>query len=307
MMENDKKKQSNRINVSFQSHGLTCRGWLYRPAGITGKIPAIVMSHGYSAVKEQGLQGFAEVFCESGFAVLVFDYRCLGESEGNPRGRIVPQEQHDDIRAALEWIAGLEGIDKTRIGLWGTSYAGGHALYVGALDPHVKAVVAQLPGLVNLASSMIELYGREYFAGFLEFLAQDLAQRNTGGPGGEVPIVAPVGEISMLPTEDSYEWFTQSAKQATGWVNRTQVESVARGLEYFPAAFIQLISPKPLLIIAATGDQLIPIVKVREAFAQAGEPKKLVELDCGHFELYPGERCHHQAAAEATRWFKKHL
>lgn len=306
-MENDKKEQSNRINVSFQSQGLACRGWLYRPDGVAGKIPAIVMSHGYSAVKEQGLDGFAEAFCKAGFAVLVFDYRFLGESEGNPRGRIVPQEQHDDIRAALGWISRQQDIDASRIGLWGTSYSGGHALYVGALDPHVKAVVAQAPGLVNLASSMVELYGREYFAGFLEFLAQDLALRNGGKTGGEVPIVAPVGEISMLPTEDSYEWFTRTAKKAPNWVNQTQVESVARGIEYFPAAFIELISPKPLLIIAATGDQLIPVAKVREAFARAGEPKKLVELDCGHFELYPGERRHPQAVTEATDWFKKHL
>ena len=93
---------------------------------------------------------------------------------------------------------------------------------------------------MNLASSMVELYGREYFAGFLEFLAQDLALRNGGKTGGEVPIVAPVGEISMLPTEDSYEWFTRTAKKAPNWVNQTQVESVARGIEYFPAGIYRI-------------------------------------------------------------------
>jgi cephalosporin-C deacetylase-like acetyl esterase len=62
-------------------------------------------------------------------------------------GRIVYQEQHDDTRAALGWLTQQSGVDAERIGLWGSSYSGAHAVFLGAFDPRVKVVVAQVPGL----------------------------------------------------------------------------------------------------------------------------------------------------------------
>ena len=104
-----------REDVSFESGGLTCRGWYYPPANGHAPAPAIVMTHGFSAVKEQGLAGFAERFAAAGFAVLAFDCRYLGASGGAERGRIIPQEQHDDLRAALTWMSSRPGVDPQRI------------------------------------------------------------------------------------------------------------------------------------------------------------------------------------------------
>jgi uncharacterized protein len=296
-----------RTDVSFQSLGVTCRGWLYRPAAAPAAAPAIVMSHGFSAVKEQGLDGFARGFCDAGFVVLAFDYRFLGASDGAPRGRIIPQEQHDDNRAALAWLSAQQGVDPARIGIWGSSYSGVHALFMGAIDPRVKAVVAQVPAIAT-ARSLVAMAGREGFAGYLDLFARDHATRNAGEPGASLPVVAPEGEVSVLATADSYAWFVSSgARDAPNWLNSTSVESVARLAEYAPAGFIDLISPKPLLIQAGTLDSLIPIAQVREAFARAGEPKRLVEFEGGHFELYPGEPFHAQALANATEWFKTYL
>ncbi len=295
-----------RTDISFESHGTTCRGWLYRPETVAAA-PAIVMSHGFSAVKEQGLDGFARGFCAAGFVVLAFDYRCLGASDGMPRGRIIPQEQHDDNRAALAFLAGQPGVDAERIGIWGSSYSGAHALFLGAMDPRIKVVVAQVPAILP-AKSLVAVAGRAGFAQYLAMLAQDHAARNEGQPGGEIPIVAPEGEPAILSTPDSYAWFSASAaKEAPSWLNRTSLESVARLVEYWPAAFIDLIAPKPLLIQAAIQDSLIPIGQVRDAFARAGEPKRLVEFEGGHFDLYPGEKHFDRALAEATGWFKAHL
>jgi fermentation-respiration switch protein FrsA (DUF1100 family) len=229
------------------------------------------MSHGFSAVKEQGLDGFARGFRDAGFVVLAFDYRFLGASDGTPRGRIIPSEQHDDNRAALAWLSKQPGVDPTRIGIWGSSYSGGHALFMGAMDPRIKVVVAQVPA-IHTAQSLIAMAGREGFNGYLDLLAQDHETRNAGQPGGEIPVVAPEGEPSVLATADSYAWFQSSgARDAPNWLNSTSLESVARLAEYWPAAFIDLISPKPLLIQAASQDTLIPIDQVRAAFARAGE------------------------------------
>jgi fermentation-respiration switch protein FrsA (DUF1100 family) len=295
-----------RTDTSFHSHGQTCRAWLYRPDATEAASPAILMSHGFSAVKEQGLDGFAQAFCAAGFVVLLFDYRYLGASDGTPRGRIVPHDQHDDLRAALDVLSRQPYVDPARIGIWGSSYSGGHALFLGALDPRIKVIVAQVPAISG-AHALAALAGRAGLTQYLTLLAQDHALRNAGEPGGAIPVVGPAGEPSVLATPDSLAWFTSSADTAPNWLNHTSLESVARLAEYSPAALIDLIAPKPLLIQAGLHDSLIPIEQVREAFARAGEPKKLVEYDAGHFDLYTGATLHETAAAEATAWFRAHL
>jgi fermentation-respiration switch protein FrsA (DUF1100 family) len=295
-----------RQDVEFTSAGLTLRGWLYRPDGVAGDRPAVVMSHGFSAVKEQGLDGFAQRFATAGMIVLVFDHRHLGASDGDERGRIVYQEQHDDTRAALGWLGQQRGVEVDRIGLWGSSYSGAHAIFLGAFDPRVKVVVAQVPGL-DAVGTLIAIAGREGFDGYLPVLAEDHARRNAGERSAPFPVVAPGGEPSVLATEDSYEWFMASRSEAPNWFNQTTLESVSRAAEYKASAFIELVAPKPLLLVAAVNDSLVPIELVRDAFGRAGEPKKLVELDCGHFDVYPGGTHHEEAAGAAQEWFTTHL
>ncbi len=216
-----------REDVEFTSSGLTLRGWLYRPDNASGDRPAVVMSHGFSAVKEQGLDGFAQRFVAAGLAVLAFDHRHLGASDGDERGRIVFQEQHDDTRAALGWLSQQPGVDAERIGLWGSSYSGAHAIFLGAFDPRVKVVVSQVPGL-DVVGTLVKIAGREGFLSYLGPLAEDHARRNNGEPSAPFAVVAPEGEPSVLATPDSYEWFTASKSYAPNSRNETTLESVAR-------------------------------------------------------------------------------
>jgi hypothetical protein len=294
-----------RDDIEFSSAGLTLRGWYYRPKELP-RAPAIIMSHGFSAVKEQGLSGFAEKFQAAGFAVLVFDYRHLGASDGADRGRVIPQEQHDDLRAAIAWLCARDDVDASRIGLWGTSYAGGHAMFVGSLDPRIKAIVAQAPA-ISVARSLIGLVGETGFAQYLGLLADDHAARNAGGAGKRIPVVAPEGEPSVLSTPDSHAWFMRTGAAAGSWINETSLESVARMAEYLPASLIGVVGAKPLLLIAGVNDSLIPIQQVREVHATAPEPKALVEYPCGHFDFYDGMHYHRRAAEQATAWFARHL
>lgn len=274
-----------RRDIAFQSHGLTCRGWFYPRPG-AGKAPAIVMSHGFSAVKEMRLDAYAERFQAAGFGVVVFDYRFLGASDGTPRGHIVPQLQHDDIRAALGFAETLPEVDADRLGLWGSSYSGGHALFVGALDPRVKAIVVQAPA-TDVPRSLLAVFGAEAVKSLLAGLAADHGARNVSGSVNTMPVVAADGN-AFLPTPDSHAWFIRHAAAAPSWVNHVTMETVARAVEYIPASLIDLIAPRPLLVQAAAADALIPLAHVREAFARAGDPKTLEILDCGHFDIYEG-------------------
>jgi dipeptidyl aminopeptidase/acylaminoacyl peptidase len=115
-----------RQDVAFTSQGLRCAGWLYTPDDRRPgeRRPAIVMAHGFSAVKEMHLASFAERFCAAGFVTLVFDYRYFGDSEGGPRSQLFPHEQHEDYRSAITWVSLRDDVDPTRIGVWGSSYSG---------------------------------------------------------------------------------------------------------------------------------------------------------------------------------------
>jgi fermentation-respiration switch protein FrsA (DUF1100 family) len=295
-----------RSDVSFVSGGLTCRGWFYRARGADGARPAILMSHGITAVKEQYLAPYAERFAAEGYNVLVFDYRFFGASDGEPRGHVDPQLQHNDLRAALTWLCTQPGVDAARIGLWGTSFSGGHALFVGAFDPRVKVVAVQVPAL-NLPHSLIALISRDVFNGLLQALADDQVVREAGGAGAALPVVNAPGQPAFLAAQDAYAWFTASADRAPAWRNSISLESIARVAEYIPDAVIELIAPKPLLMQVAAKDSLIPVNLARQAFYRAGEPKTLEVYDCGHFDPYTVEPWHSQFLAGQVRWFKEHL
>lgn len=128
---------------------VTLRGWLYTPDGSSDKLPCLVMSHGFSAIKEMDLDAFAEYFTSKlSIACLVYDNRGFGTSdtkEGEPRYEIIPSVQQSDISDAITYAQTRKEINADKIGIWGSSYSGGNVLGVGAWDRRVKAVLCQVP------------------------------------------------------------------------------------------------------------------------------------------------------------------
>lgn len=297
-----------RRDVSVISQGLKLAAWYYVPKGLRAdeKRPAIVMAHGFSAPKEALLQNFAGPFADAGFVVLVFDYRNLGASEGEPRGQIFPDEQQQDYKNAITWLAMQTEVDPERIGAWGTSYSGAHVLHLAAFDRRIKAVVAQVPLVDGLATAQ-RLNRPDVLPGMMGFLAQDRLQRYKANKINYMPVVAPAGQPSILPTPESFEFFTKVvATSGPRWENRATVESIERFVEYTPAANIHRISPTPLLIVTAEADLLVPTDLTIEAYERARQPKKLVIFKGGHFDAYV-EPALKTTQSEATAWFKQWL
>jgi hypothetical protein len=130
---------TRRRDVEFDAAGVTLRGWFYTADGSTGEgstgtAPTIVMAHGFSAVKEMYLDHFAEVFAADGLNALVYDNRNFGDSDGLPRQEIDPWAQVRDYRDAITYAITLPETDASRIGIWASSYSGGHVLVVAAVD-----------------------------------------------------------------------------------------------------------------------------------------------------------------------------
>ncbi|MFC9968894.1 alpha/beta hydrolase [Nocardia ignorata] len=134
-----------RRDVEFLSGGVPCAAWLYSAPGTSGPRPMVIMGHGLGAVREMRLEAFAERFAANGWSVLVFDYRHLGASGGQPRQLLDIDRQLADWRAAVDFARTLSEVDVERIALWGTSFGGGHVLQVGSGNPQVAAIVAQCP------------------------------------------------------------------------------------------------------------------------------------------------------------------
>jgi fermentation-respiration switch protein FrsA (DUF1100 family) len=276
-----------RRDIEFNAEGVPLRGWFYRGEGASGRAPTIVMAHGFSAVKEMYLDAFAEVFAAAGLNAVVFDNRNFGASGGEPRQEIDPWQQVRDYRHAITYAGTLDEVDMTRIGVWGSSYSGGHALVLGAIDRRVKAVVAQVP-LISGSANIAELVRADFRAGFREMFDADRAARFAGDPPAMVPVVAedPLAP-SALPTPDSWTWFSETGKtRAPSWRNEVTLRTVEMLGEYEPGSYIRRISPTPLLLVVAREDHLTPAHLAIEAYEQAREPKKLVILPGGHFDAY---------------------
>src|SRR5207344_1082339 len=197
-----------RRDVEFNAEGVTLRGWFYAAGTGGAPAPAVVMAHGFSAVKEMYLDSFAEVFAAAGLNVLVFDNRCFGSSDGQPRQEIDPWAQVRDYRHAITFAGQLPNVRRDAIGVWGSSYSGGHAIVVAAIDRRVRAAVAQVP-LISGWRNVLRLVRADLVAQFRAMFDSDREARAAGKEPEMVPVVNddPLGPAA-LPTPDSFQWFT---------------------------------------------------------------------------------------------------
>jgi fermentation-respiration switch protein FrsA (DUF1100 family) len=253
------------------------------------------------------LDAFAKVFAAAGLAVLVFDNRGFGASGGAVRQDADPQQQIRDYRDAITFAQTLPGTDPERIGVWGSSYSGGHVLVVAATDRRVKCVVAQVP-LVSGHRNVRRTVRADMIGAVQGMFDADRTARYAGEPPQMIPVVTqdPAG-LAALASADSYQWFTQTAaSRAPAWRNEVTLKSVEMYTDYEPGAHIGYISPTPLLMLVADNDVVAASDLAFEAYGKALEPKRLVTLKGGHFDAYTGPGFA-AASAAARDWFALHL
>ena len=295
-----------RRDIEFDAEGTMLRGWFHPAEGASGAAATVVLAHGFSAVKEMYLDKYAETFAAAGLNALVFDNRNFGASDGEPRQEIDPWAQVRDYRHAITYATTLPEVDADRIGVWGSSYSGGHVLVVGAIDRRVKAVVSQVP-LVSGHDNVRSLVRSDFLDGLRAQFDADRLARFAGKPPAMVPVVDedPLAP-SALPTADSFTWFSAThAERAPSWRNEVTLRSVEMFTEYEPVSYIAHISPTPLLLLPAQNDVLTPTDLALAAYEKAREPKKLQILPGGHFDAYVAGFAH--SSVPARDWFVQHL
>lgn len=293
-----------RSDVEFRAEdGTVLRGWLYKPQKTTGADPAIVMAHGFSGVKGS-LTKYAEVFSAAGFAVLLYDHRGFGSSDGAVRQDINPFQQVADFRDAITFVQTLSGLDPDRIGIWGSSFAGGHAINIGASDRRVKCVVAQAM-MISGHGTVQRMFNARQSAQLVKRFAADRVARMKGESPEMIPVFTTGDDICALPPAVSPRFIKASEDEDALWRNEVTLRSLEHMGAYEPGTVIKFVSPTPLLMIVGLNDTITPPDLALEAYERALHPKKLVTHPGGHFATY--YQYFGQSSTAARDWFLEHL
>ena len=294
--------------VTYYSDGVACYGKIFFPKGFssTGKTPGVVLGQGWAGT-HFSIEKYGARFAERGLVAMAIDYRGWGSSDSfisqsqpsvtrgdlEPvrddrrfaatkadvvlkRTRLIPMKQVEDYRSALSYLQGEPGVDPDRIGIWGSSFAGGNVIVVAALDSRVKAIVGQVPAISGKSAPTgpVPLRGR---------LLEDAIKRARTGQGAE------------------YE---------TGFSVRrmVDVETQQTVAEYRPFHYLKSVGDRPVLLIPAEKDELINNKdNAYAALDMLTGPKKLIEVPgITHFEMYIGQAFEISSNA-AANWFREHL
>jgi predicted acyl esterase len=281
--------------VTFKTRdGTKLAGWLFTPDKGESPHACIIISHGFTALIDQGLAPFAEAFADGGFASLVYDHRGYGRSDGFPLLESNPFLQMQDMRDAITFATTLPEIDETRIALWGTSYSGGHVLVVAAVDRRVRAVVSVVP--LTSGSEVTKRIAGD--AGFTARLTRSTVTRKEEMTSGTIAYQ------THTNVAESLAWFAKSDKEQR-WQNKVSVLSHDMLLEYEPGDYIHRIAPTPLLMIATQTDTRCLTDLQLEAFGRAREPKQLILLPGGHYDVY--EKLCSTVSSESLKWYRTHI
>jgi cephalosporin-C deacetylase-like acetyl esterase len=294
-----------QLDVEFAVEGnVTLRGWLFVP-DVPGPRPAITMAHGFAGIREHGLGRFARVFADAGFVVLVHDHRGFGASDGQPRFDVDPWRQIADWRYVISYLESHPAVDGDRIGLWGTSYAGGHAIVLGATDRRLKAVVAQVPTISGYQQSLRRVAPDQVAALEAGFIADDRRQFAGEPPATQLVVSADPATPASYHSPEAVKFYNQPVPEGVHWENQVTVRSTRAARMYEPGQWVSRVSPTPLLMIIGLNDTITLADTGLAAYERALQPKKVLTISGGHFDAYQSQ--FKQSSGAARDWFLEHL
>ncbi len=269
------------------------------------------MAHGFSATRTMALDAYAQRFADVGLAVLAYDHRNLGASDGEPRQEINPWAQTRDFLRAVDWLGARVEVDAERIGLWGSSYSGGEVVVAAAADRRVRAVVANVP--------FVGLPGVDYSTDLdarADALLAALADSSAASPADTVDdVLGPFAVVdeegvdlpAFLNDPAAPPWFLgEGRRPGSGWVNRVTVAGIRSTPSWDPGVCVHRVAPTPLLLLVALEDALVDAEIAIAAHARAGSTAEIVFLEGHHFAPYSGAGFD-RAAGAAADWFLRGL
>ncbi|GAA0954931.1 alpha/beta hydrolase [Kribbella koreensis] len=301
-----------RTTVTFDSAGLNLAGHLYLPdSETTDRLPAVVVGHPGTGVKEQAAGLYAERLARAGFITLAFDAAYQGESEGLPRGLEDPAHRVEDIKAAVSFLSVRDEVDPDRIGALGICASGGYVIPAAATDHRLKAIA-------TVSAADISLQFREGADGrqdpaIIQGMLDAAATARTAEARGEG-----VGEFALFPASEEqaraggqhvfegWQYYCTDRAQHPRSAKTLTWNSVDRIAQFDAFRFISRLGPRPLLMIA--GREAVTSWMTTQAFEQASHPKELFWLDgASHVDLYDKDEYVTPAVAKLADFYRTTL
>ncbi|MFB7286719.1 alpha/beta hydrolase [Actinacidiphila glaucinigra] len=300
--------------VTFPSSGLSLAGILFTPDGRTGeRLPAVVVSHPFTGVKEQTAGIYAERLARAGFAALTFDAAYQGQSEGEPRRLEDPFQRAEDIKSAVSFLTTRDEVDPERIGALGICASGGYVPYAAQTDLRVKAVATV--SAVDLGGMFRDgVDGNQSPDVLQDTLSASAAARSEEARGQEprvddiLPTTRQEAESGGYPhlMREGFDYYRTERGHHPRSTNLFVTRSLDLLAQYDSYARIEMISPRPLLMIAGTEADTARFS--REAVERAAEPKDLFWIDgATHMDLYDKDRYVTPAVTRLTAFFTENL
>ena len=288
--------------VSFYSEGDQISAILRLPNESPAKaLRAVVQGPGWLGLKDAKLYlRYHEGLTDAGFAVMIFDYRGSGESEGDRR-LLSPSRQLEDLVNAVTYLTTREDIDGDNIGVFGSGgTGGGNAILLAAVDTRVGCAVAQVP--VADGEDWLRRMRRE--DEWQEFLVRLRADREARVTTGEGELVQPREEI-MVPTPERRQ--TKVKADVDDRVSDVvQLRGAEEILSYKPIDVVDRIAPRGLMVIAVEDDPVTPTDHAVSLYERAGAPKKLIlQRHTTHYAAY--EQYGDEIVPAIVEWFQEHL
>ena len=268
-----------REEVRFVSGDGECAGTLYRPAAAPlGRTPCVVMANGASMTRRDGIPRFAKRFAGSGIAALAFDFRHLGDSDGEPRRLIDVSRYRADFAAAVAFARSIEEIDRRRVAVWGFSLGGGVALATAIDDPSVAAAVLLCPMLDGLAFTLgsdarntVRLFG----AALRAFARREKAT---------FPVTGPVGTTALFTQPEAAPGFEAVKGEDSLWKNEVRLDPSQPVARFRPVRWAARVRC-PLLVCLGLEDTIVPARPI-ERMASRAPGGELRQYSINHFAAF---------------------
>jgi len=296
-----------RKEVFYYSDGLKISAYLYHPNDWTAgdaPRPAVICITGYSGRKDLATIDVPERLAQEGYFTLAPDYRGFGRAEGL-KGRHRPLEQAQDTYDGITFMETVEGVDPDRIGIYGTSYGGAHAIWVAAFDERVKVAVSAV-GVGNGDKWLRSVFSAYEWIKLKEKVLVAARERVLTGKRTMVPRTYLCPDDPDKPKPKLIEEVHGIAE-----VNEYDLESAEALFRYRPEWVAGRISPRPVLFICGEDDVMVPVEDGPLAvYAACGEPKKLVRIPHGrHNDVYKvvNPECFERCVKETITWFGQYL
>jgi alpha/beta superfamily hydrolase len=280
---------------------------VYVPKQNAGPHAVIVLATGLGTIKENRTASFVNRFGDAGYASITFDYATWGESEGEPRHTVRPEDQYRDVRNVIAWVREQPDLfDPTRIVIWGTSFGGLHVTRLLAEDSSIAAGITQCPCVDAALASRMKPFSTTVQLGFWAVL--DVL----GSFVGRKPIYIAVAKMddkstpALMEAPDVVEGYGLVINTSHGPLKN---KITARSVITMPLARPALQASKiiaPFLVVVPQYDTVAPLEAAKQV-AEVAKNAELVEVPGGHFDVYDGRIGWDENIKAQIAFLKKHV